>query len=493
MVTHRHLNRSSGRLRFFVALFLLACAGSLQASFHLMQIEQVVGGVNGDTTAQAVQLRMRAAGENLVSGAELIVVDSAGNNPVSLITFPSDVISGAGKRILIASANFAKYEGTLITPDFTMTNLIPPSYIPAGRLIYRRGTTIYWSVSWGGASYTGPNTGTMDNDADGNFGPPFAGVLPATSLKALLFNGIASAMSTNNAADYSLTSGAATFTTNLGTSTTLVTPGRLGNIATRLQVGTGDNVLIAGFIVDQPLPKTVLIRSRGPSLSNFNVPNPLANPQLELHDSSITIATNNDWGTTIIGGIITSDQSADIANSPLKPDSTLEPAIIATLSSGSYTVILQGEGGGTGVGTVEVYELDGNGKLANISTRGFVQTNDNVMIGGIIVVDQPLRVFIKAKGPSLANFQIPNSLANPQIELHDLNNTIATNNDWGTTQIGGIITSDQSMQIQNNILKPDNTLESAMIVTLQPGNYTVIVSGVGGGVGVGTVEVYSLQ
>ncbi|MGZ5024284.1 MAG: hypothetical protein ACXWBS_05410 [Chthoniobacterales bacterium] len=474
-------------------MFFFAATTSLQASFHLMQIEQVIGGVNGDTSAQAIQLRMRFASENLISGAELIVVDSAGNNPVSLITFPSDVVSGAGRRILIASTNFAKYEGTAINADFTMTNLIPPSYIPAGRLIYRRGTTIYWSVSWGGANYTGPNTGTLDNDNDGNFGPPFAGTLPASSTRALLFSGTASAGSTTNAADYSLTSGAATFTNNAGNSTLLVTPGSLGNIATRLQVGTGDNVLIAGFIVDQPLAKKVLIRSRGPSLSAFGIANPLANPQLELHDETITIANNNDWGSTISGGIITADQSVDIANSGLKPDSTLEPAIIATLASGSYTAIVKDENGGTGVGTIEVYQLDSIGHLANISTRGFVQTGDNVMIGGFIIVDQPLRIFIRAKGPSLGAFGIPNPLANPQIELHDANNIIATNDDWQTTQIGGVIMADQSSQIQSNILKPGNALESAMIVTLQPGNYTVIVRGVSSGTGVGTVEVYSLQ
>ncbi|MGZ5004379.1 MAG: hypothetical protein ACXWG7_02415, partial [Chthoniobacterales bacterium] len=247
------------------------------------------------------------------------------------------------------------------------------------------------------------------------------------------------------------------------------------------------------FIVDQPLAKKVLIRSRGPSLSAFGIANPLANPQLELHDETITIANNNDWGSTISGGIITADQSVDIANSGLKPDSTLEPAIIATLASGSYTAIVKDENGGTGVGTVEVYQLDSIGHLANISTRGFVQTGDNVMIGGFIIVDQPLRVFIRAKGPSLGAFGIPNPLANPQIELHDANNIIATNDDWQTTQIGGVITSDQSSQIQSNILKPGNALESAMIVTLQPGNYTVIVRGVSSGTGVGTVEVYSLQ
>jgi|GEM_PF-865567 len=193
------------------------------ASFHLMQIEEVIGGVNGDTTAQAVQLRMRAAGETFVAGGQLIAFDAAGNNPITLLTFPSNVSNGAtGSRILITTASFASYETAPIASDFTMT-AIPASYLAAGRLAYQNGG-ILWSVSWGGASYTGPNTGTTDNDVDGNFGPPFAGALPSTTTSALLFNGASSAPSTNNAADYSVASGAATFTNNAGSSTVVMAP-----------------------------------------------------------------------------------------------------------------------------------------------------------------------------------------------------------------------------------------------------------------------------
>ncbi len=149
-----------------------------------MQIEQVIGGVNGDTTAQAVQLRMRFTGQNLVNNAHLIAVDAAGNNPITLATFPSNVTnSAAGSRILITTSSFASHESTPITADFTMI-AIPPSYLAAGRLMFEK-LGIRWSVSWGGAGYTGSNTGTMDNDADGNFGPPFAGALPSTSTSAL--------------------------------------------------------------------------------------------------------------------------------------------------------------------------------------------------------------------------------------------------------------------------------------------------------------------
>src|ERR1700674_219159 len=130
--------------------------------------------------------------------------------------------------------------------------------------------------------------------------------------------------------------------------------------------------------------------------------------------------------------------------------------------------------------------------LANISTRGFVQTGDNVMIGGLIVVAQPTRVIIRAIGPSLTQFGVPDALANPQLELHDVNSLIAQNDDWQTTQLGGIITSDQAAEKQNSQLAPTNPAESAIIATLPPGSYTAIVRGVNNSTGNGLVEVYSL-
>src|ERR1700730_442209 len=183
MRTHRSPDAGTRRLRVLAALILFACAVPLQASFHLMQIEQVIGGVNGDTTAQAVQLRMRFTGENFVTGCQLIAFDAAGNNPITLATFPSGVSNGvAGSRILITTASFASHETSPIASDFTMIE-IPASYLAAGRVAYLnpafQSWGSLWSVSWGGASYTGPNTGLTINDADGNFAPPFAGVLPS--------------------------------------------------------------------------------------------------------------------------------------------------------------------------------------------------------------------------------------------------------------------------------------------------------------------------
>ena len=253
--------------------------------------------------------------------------------------------------------------------------------------------------------------------------------------------------------------------------------------------------MIAGFIVQGSSPKRVLIRAAGPSLTQFGVPNALANPRLELHDTTNTIGMNDNWQTTQIGGVITSNQVAEIQNSGLAPSDPLESALIATLAPGSYTAIVEGVSGGTGVGIVEVYDLSATSGslLANIATRGFVQTGDNAMIGGFIVVTQPTRVIIRAIGPSLSQFGVPDALANPQLELHDATSTIARNDDWQTTQIGGIITSNQVAEIQNSQLAPTNPAESAIIATLPPGSYTAIVRGVNNTTGNALVEVYSLQ
>jgi len=182
-------------------------------SFHLMQIEAVIGGVNGDVAAQAVELRTRAVGQNFIAGTRIIAYDAAGLNPVTLIQFPSNVSgSAAGTRILVATSAFITNTTPNAAPDFMMTNLIPQSYLAAGRITFEDGFgTILWSLAYGGANYTGPTTGSLNNDADGEFGPAFGGPLATTSTQALHFQGLAADMSTSNSADYLLTPGAAVF------------------------------------------------------------------------------------------------------------------------------------------------------------------------------------------------------------------------------------------------------------------------------------------
>jgi len=204
-------------------LGVLALQPTAHASFHFMQIEQVIGSVDGDTTVQAVQLRMRAAGQNLVSLGKLVVFDAAGLNPITVLDLTTNVPNGAvGDHVLIASANFASHTTPPAMPDFIMANVIPASYFAAGSLCWEsNGGTIYWRLSWGGASYTGSNLGNTANDLDGNFGPPFGSPLPSTGITAVQFPGPATAFSTNNAADYLLTTGSVVFINNAGTSFTI--------------------------------------------------------------------------------------------------------------------------------------------------------------------------------------------------------------------------------------------------------------------------------
>jgi N-acetylneuraminic acid mutarotase len=279
-------------------------------------------------------------------------------------------------------------------------------------------------------------------------------------------------------------------------------PAQLGNISTRAFVQTGDNVMIGGFIVQGTGPKRVIIRAIGPELGAppYNIPNAMANPTLELHDGTgALIASNDNWRTTIIGGIISANQVRDIINSGYAPRDGRESAIIADLVPGSYTAIVRGVNNMTGVALVEVYDLnnDASSILGNISTRSFVQTADNVMIGGFIVQGTGAkRVIIRAIGPELGAppYNIPNALANPTLELHNgAGALIASNDNWRTTIIGGIITSSQVRDILSSGRAPADRRESAIIAELPPGNYTAIVRGVNDTTGVGLVEVYDLD
>ena len=215
----------SRKTKAIVAAGLVAALSSgVQATFHLMQIEQVIGGVNGDTAAQAIQLRMRSAGQNILGASKLWVRDATGGTPVLLIDFGASVPNGAaGARVLIASAAFKITTTPNAVPDFTLTNLIPDSYLAAGSMTFENnaGTQVYWRLSWGGEGYTGSNAGNCINDdsacpAAGDFGPPWPGPLPSGGVDALQFQGPFNAVSTNNAADYALTTDASSWTNNAG-------------------------------------------------------------------------------------------------------------------------------------------------------------------------------------------------------------------------------------------------------------------------------------
>jgi hypothetical protein len=227
------------------------------------------------------------------------------------------------------------------------------------------------------------------------------------------------------------------------------------------------------------------LRAIGPSLPLAGA---LADPFLELRDGAgALIASNDNWRTTIIGGVITADQVAAIQASGIPPGNNLESAIVATLpaNGSAYTAIVRGVNNTTGIGLVEAYDLDRtvDSKLANISTRGLVQTGDNVLIGGLIVLGpNPLRVIVRAIGPSL---NVTGKLADPTLELRDGNGgLIRANDNW---------LCDQQSEIIATGVPPMNDLESAIVQTLAPGNYTAIVRGVNNTTGVGLVEVYGLN
>ena len=255
---------------------------------------------------------------------------------------------------------------------------------------------------------------------------------------------------------------------------------QLLNISTRMQVLTDSNVLIGGFIVTGSAPKNVIVRAIGPSLGNFGVQGALANPTLELHEPDGTVISNDDWKD---------DQQADIEGTGLAPSDDLESAIVGTLAPGLYTAIVAGTNGTTGIGLVEAYDLDQpvDSELANISTRGFIDTGDNVMIGGFIIGLDGFgdgTVLVRGIGPSLTDFGVPGALQDPTLELHDASgNTLTTNDDWKETQ---------QTEIEATGLAPSDDRESAILSTLAPGAYTAIVRGALDTTGVGLVEVYHL-
>jgi cyclophilin family peptidyl-prolyl cis-trans isomerase len=261
----------------------------------------------------------------------------------------------------------------------------------------------------------------------------------------------------------------------------IAAPGRLVNLSTRMQVGTGDNALIAGFIVSGSAPKHLALRAMGPSTG---LPGAVVDPILELHDSSGTIATNDNWGDAA--------NKQDVIDIGLAPNSPTESVILTTVPSNTngvaYTAVMRGVNNTTGLGVVEVYDLDsGPGStLLNISTRGQVGADPNALIGGFTLGGtQSKQILVRAIGPSLTGFGVPNALADPTLELRNVQGGLVdSNDDW--------MNSPQKTQIQNSGLAPTNAKESALVQTLAAGQYTAVVHGANGGTGVGSVEVYQL-
>jgi len=252
----------------------------------------------------------------------------------------------------------------------------------------------------------------------------------------------------------------------------------LANISTRVNVGVDDDVLIGGFIVRGPDTKKVILRALGPSLTGAGVIGAMADPTLELHDATgAMIATNDNWQA--------SAQVSEIRASGLAPTNPFESAIVATLQPGNYTAIVRGVNNTTGIALVECYELDSTAtRLVNVSTRGRVGVGDEVLIGGVIVTGSGSKtVIVRALGPSLP---LTGVLTNPVLDLRDASgNLLSSNDNW--------VNSPEHAAITASGLAPTSSLESAILTTLSPGNYTAIVRGVNNTTGIALVEAYDLD
>jgi hypothetical protein len=258
----------------------------------------------------------------------------------------------------------------------------------------------------------------------------------------------------------------------------------LVNLSTRAVVGLGENAVIGGFIIQGSQSATVILRGIGLSLPAFGITDALEDPVIELHSGNSTLAMSDDW--------IDDSSASTIASYHLDPSNSRESAILATLNPGSYTVLVRsfdnGDGHLTGTALVELYDLHTTGgRAGNISTRGQVQSDSQVLIGGFIVGGaQSKTVVVRAIGPSLGAAGISQPLSDPTVELHNASGaTIASNDNWGSDP--------NAAMIQSENLAPADPNESALQATLNPGSYTAIVRGANGASGIGLVEIYDLS
>lgn len=264
---------------------------------------------------------------------------------------------------------------------------------------------------------------------------------------------------------------------------------RLLNISTRMRVQTGDNALIAGIIVINyftvAYPTDVVVRGIGPSLANFNIQGSLQDPTLEVGS-----LTNDNWKSRDYPA--GDSQEAQVQATGLAPSDNLESVVLGGFTSSPYNCILRGKNNTTGIGVIEAYQTDqdSTAELGNISTRGFIEGGDNVMIGGFILGGgASAKIIVRAIGPSLSAFGVQNPISDPTLSLRDGNGSqIAFNDDWK---------SNQQTEIIATTLPPGHDFESAIVTTLPAGNYTAVVSGStargGSGTGIGLVEIYNLQ
>jgi uncharacterized repeat protein (TIGR01451 family) len=429
---------------------------------------------NGATAQLSIVVHATAAG-TVVNTATVSATEvdpaSANNTASASVTVTTPPPTAADVAITMLASTTTANTGDGIAFTLTVSNAGPAGatgvtvndVLPAG--------LTFASASAGCSNASGTVTCTVGSLASGASTQLTIGV---TAASAGTFTNTATVAAAQGDPASSNNTSSATITVNAPSGTVV-------NLSTRGQVGNGNNVLIAGFIIGGSAPKTVVVTAVGPSLRAAGIANPLPNPALTLVRSSDgqVIGTNDDWGTAPNYLAI---QAAGFA-----PGDPKESAIMMTLPPGAYTAIVNDPSGRIGVGIVAVYEVDHpEVPLINISTRGQVFTGNDVMIAGFVVQgSNPRTVVVTGIGPSLASAGIANPLANPTLTLVRSSDgaVIATNDDWGSAS--------NAADISAAGLAPANTRESAIMVTLPPGAYTAILSGASGGTGVGIVAVYS--
>jgi hypothetical protein len=252
-----------------------------------------------------------------------------------------------------------------------------------------------------------------------------------------------------------------------------------------MRVETGNNVVIGGFIITGNATKIVAVRGIGPSLSAFGISDALADPTLELRASDGSLILQNDnWQDD-------SAQAAQLTALGLAPTNSKESALVGPLQPGTYTAIVAGKNQGTGVGLVEMYDTNGaaSAQLANISTRGFVRTGENVMVGGFILGGSPnnTQIVLRGIGPSLSQFGLSPVLDDPTLELHDTNGTtLIANDDWQSDPASAAALTAAGFALSD-------PKESGIFMSLPAGQFTAILAGKNGGIGIGLVEIYNLR
>ncbi|HEX4630946.1 MAG TPA: Calx-beta domain-containing protein, partial [Chthoniobacterales bacterium] len=415
-------------------------------------------------------------------------------------------VTKTGATEITSSVNYSTVNGTATAPsDFTAIG-------SAGLIFQPADTTKQFTVLVNGDTTVEPDetfsvhlsnalnatisdadgTGTIVND-DVTPSPTPTATATATASATATSTPTATATSTPTATATATATASATATatptataSSTPTATATATPTAAApqtlNIATRLKVDIGEKAMIAGFIISGNTNKPIALRGIGPSLAAFNLTGLLQDPILELRDANSSIFTNDNWKDM---------QRSQIEGTVYQPSDDRESVILISLAPATYTAILTGKGGTTGIGLVEVYDNNPgvDAELSNISTRGFVDGQDNVMIGGFILGNSSTtgRIAIRGIGPSLAQFGLNPVLADPTLELHDANGaTLITNDDWLDDPTSAALLTANGLALSNN-------KESGIFTSLPTGTFTAILAGKNGGIGIGLVEIYNLK